>query len=90
MPKTTIISSKYVKSMTDKQWQEYRNKSWKRKLEFYNKSGTPKWYLNNKDAFIKFLEQKEAKPSKVKNDKSINSKVKELLSDGDYDLFPDE
>ncbi len=44
-----------IRKMNNEQWQEYRNKSWLRKREYYNQD-IPSYYLPNKDTYANYLD----------------------------------
>lgn len=56
MAQEELMSPEEIRNMSDQEWEDYRNKSWLKKREYYSKD-MPEWYLRNKDSFIQFLER---------------------------------
>ncbi len=50
-----LITGEDIRKMNDKEWLEYRKKSWIRKREYYAKE-MPEYYLPNKDSYAKYLD----------------------------------
>ncbi|MDR2823148.1 MAG: hypothetical protein LBV37_01285 [Mycoplasmataceae bacterium] len=58
-----MASPEEIRNMSEAEWQDYRNKSWLKKREYYNKD-MPEWYLKSQDGFASFLERQEARRSR--------------------------
>jgi hypothetical protein len=54
------ITSKQILEMSEEEWQNYRNKAWERKREYYAKD-VPDWYLRSQESFAQFLERRQSK-----------------------------
>jgi hypothetical protein len=61
MKKLTI---EFIKSMSDEQWEKYREKEWAKKVKMYSKPA-PKNYLKNQDEMIKFLKKMDQNGIKI-------------------------
>jgi hypothetical protein len=51
------ITAEKIRSMSSAEWQSFREKSWLKKREYYNKD-MPQWYLKDQEWFAKYLEQR--------------------------------
>ncbi|MDR0675299.1 MAG: hypothetical protein LBF36_03495 [Mycoplasmataceae bacterium] len=54
------LTSKQILDMSEQEWQEFRNKSWERKREYYAQN-VPDWYLRSQESFAQFLERRQPK-----------------------------
>ncbi len=54
------LNPEKIKAMSESEWNEYRNNSWNRKKEYYNKP-MPDTYLKNKDYIVATIERKSKK-----------------------------
>ncbi|MDR0985633.1 MAG: hypothetical protein LBL60_01650 [Mycoplasmataceae bacterium] len=52
------VTAEQIRNMSEQEWQDFRNKSWKKKQEMYSQS-MPDWYLKDKNGFIDFLNHKK-------------------------------
>lgn len=59
------LTSKEILEMSEQEWQDYRNKSWTRRREYYAKD-VPDWYLKDQENFAQFLERRQSKDNRGK------------------------
>jgi hypothetical protein len=51
------VTPQQILEMSEQEWQDFRNKSWERKREYYSKD-VPDWYLKDQESFAQFLERR--------------------------------
>lgn len=56
MSKNTIVTADKIRSMSEAEWNEFRNNSWLRKREYYSKP-MPETYLKDKEQFANWVER---------------------------------
>ena len=54
--KNSILTADKIRSMSEAEWNEFRNKSWLRKREYYARP-MPENYLANKEQFASWVER---------------------------------
>jgi hypothetical protein len=53
----TITADK-IRKMSSEEWQEFRQKSWIKKREYYNQD-MPAWYLKDQEWFASYLDKRQ-------------------------------
>ncbi len=55
-----VLTSEAIRSMSESEWNEFRQKSWNRKKEYYNRE-MPDNYLGSKEKFADYIDRAKRK-----------------------------